>query len=760
MSGDARNDEPLHPALTPFLSHRTISRAPRPPLRAALCAIACVAWVLAAGGGFSVALAAESWTTYIDGTSQTGIAAGASEVWVSSSGGAAGFAPGDSTYERRYKNDGLSSQDLTAVARDQGGNLWYGSRSHGLQVESGAGRFLIRPLDQFDMGSDSVRVLLADGARVWAGTASGAALVTYPPDPSQPSTAVVVTFDIESVLGQTPNVSAIAVRADTTWFGTQRGIVRRDPDGSRSIVNQGLTDLDVRALGFSGGALWAGTASTVFRLENGSWVSRSDGLSLGQGFQTFTEFEGALHVGTRTGPGPLAYRFTGSSWTARATGLASLSVTGLAIEGGVLWAATSRGLHVLGANNVWRRIPSPDLPGPARLAFDQSWVDVSVIPGTDHARAINRALLTEATSEFKAVPRGTQGIENVFLSRILVDSVGRNWLGHCCCHTGTTCRLDRLPDLAGTASPISSFDLRALAEGPDGRIWAGSDGQGLYVVDPSGGQVIRYQPAIGLASAAVEALAFDGDGRLWIGYAASGVDRWTNPGRIPATITHFGIAQGLPTAQVTALATRERQVWVGTTAGVAVFQDQLLVREIAGSDLPDPKVTDLAFDGCGRVWVATAAGVAVFDQDGDLLQTYDDSVVPGLVDERVNGVDVDPETGSIWFATELGLSRHQYDLGCSQVVQAGGCTELCPFPNPFDPERSGALKLSGDVASDNRITILDALGRQVWRGYAAGDGTFWNGRDQDGEPVPSGVYLVQIEGIRLEPIVRRVAVRW
>jgi hypothetical protein len=135
-------------------------------------------------------------------------------------------------------------------------------------------------------------------------------------------------------------------------------------------------------------------------------------------------------------------------------------------------------------------------------------------------------------------------------------------------------------------------------------------------------------------------------------------------------------------------------------------------------------------------------------------------VVPGLVDERVNGVDVDPETGSIWFATELGLSRHQYDLGCSQVVQAGGCTELCPFPNPFDPERSGALKLSGDVASDNRITILDALGRQVWRGYAAGDGTFWNGRDQDGEPVPSGVYLVQIEGIRLEPIVRRVAVRW
>ncbi|HWN82522.1 MAG TPA: hypothetical protein VNM87_10530, partial [Candidatus Udaeobacter sp.] len=352
-----------------------MARALQQLLRTAVLAGWASAGMLAGAG--PAGAAPDTWTTFIDGTSQTGITADGAEVWVSSTGGATGFTPADSTYERRYKNDGLPSQDLTAVVRDQGGNRWYGTRSHGLQVESPAGRFLIRALDQFDLGSDSVRVLVADGSRVWVGTTSGAALVTYPTDPSQPSTAVVLTFDIESVLGQTPNVSAIAVRGDTTWFGTQRGVVRRDPDGARSVVNQGLGDLDVLGLAVDGGALWAGTASQIYRFENGAWVVRSDGLILGQGFQTFAAFEGALHVGARTGPGALVYRWSGSSWSARGTGLASLSVTGLAVAGGELWAATSRGLHVLGASGGWRRIASPDPPGPGRLVFDQSWVDVA-----------------------------------------------------------------------------------------------------------------------------------------------------------------------------------------------------------------------------------------------------------------------------------------------------------------------------------------------------------------------------------------------
>jgi ligand-binding sensor domain-containing protein len=733
----------------------TASPVSQPPIRWASLGILAIASVLGWGNG---AAAADTWSTFIDGTAQTGIAALENAVWVSSSGGATGFAPADSTYERRFQNDGLPAHDLTAIGRDDQGNLWYGSRSRGLQVESPAGRFLIRPLDQFDLGADSVRVLAPAGDRMWVGTTSGAALVAYPPDPSRPSEAVLETFDLESFLGQTPNVSAIAARGDTTWFGTQRGIVRREPDGTRSILNAGLTDLDVRGLAVSGGFLWAGTRQGVFRLEDNSWVSRATGLAAGQVFQAFVEFEGALHVGAAQGT--VVYRLSGLTWSARASGLANLSLTGFGILDQTLYAASSRGLHVLGTNNTWRRIPSPDPPGPGRLAFDQDWVDVAVIPGTEHARAINHLLVTEAVDGFRAVPRGTQGIEAQDLSRILIDGAGQNWLGHCCCGTETTCRLDRLADFSATADPHASFDLRSLVEGPDGRIWGASDGYGVYAVEPATGQVTSFRPTIGLSSAFASALAFDGDGRLWIGYGSSGVDLWSNPGRTPASITHFGVPQGLPTPQVTALAARENEVWVGTTAGAVIFRGSVLVHEITASELPDPRVADLAFDGCGRIWIATGKGVAVADRDGNLLQVYDDQVRPGIVDQRVRALDVDLETGHIWFATEGGLSRYAYDQSCSQAAAGGSCTELCPFPNPFDPARSGALKLTGPVETDYRITVVDAAGRELWSGSPAGDGTFWDGRDQDGDPVPSGVYLVQIAGLRLDPIVRRVAVRW
>jgi hypothetical protein len=162
----------------------------------------------------------------MDGTRQTGIAAeGDERLWVSSTGGATAFAPGDSTYLRLFRNDGLPSQDLTSVVIDANGNRWFGSRGHGLQVQTPAGDFLLRPLDRFDLGSDALRVLVEAAAAgrgawgdstVWAGTEIGAALVEYPSDPERPDSAVLLTINIESLLGSRPLVNAIAVRDTIT----------------------------------------------------------------------------------------------------------------------------------------------------------------------------------------------------------------------------------------------------------------------------------------------------------------------------------------------------------------------------------------------------------------------------------------------------------------------------------------------------------------------------------------------------------------
>ncbi len=193
-------------------------------------------------------------------------------------------------------------------------------------------------------------------------------------------------------------------------------------------------------------------------------------------------------------------------------------------------------------------------------------------------------------------------------------------------------------------------------------------------------------------------------------------------------------------------------------------QGSLVTRVVAGSALPSPLVRDLAIDGRGRVWAATVGGVAVLDpDDGSVLEVYDDERAPGIVDERVNALAVELETASIWFATETGLSRHTYDQGCSGVVAADGdgCTRFCPYPNPFDPGRAGALYLTGAGNDPGlEITILDAAGREVRRVSPAADGAVWDGLDDRGEPVASGVYLLRVAAAGIDPAhVRRVAVR-
>jgi len=711
----------------------------------------------------------------MDGTSQAGIAVeGTDRIWVASSGGALAFNRIDSTYARLFKNDGLPEQDLTAVAIDAAGNRWFGSRARGLQVQSLSGVFLSRPLDQFDTGSDSVRALAVVGDSVWVGMASGAALVTHPPNPNEPSDAVILTFNIEAFLGQSPLVNAIAARGDTTWFATQRGVVQREPDGSRSLVNAGLTNLDIRALAFFDGYLWAGTATSVFRLDdlgNGVWVEHAQGLAANRPFLAFAVFAQTLHVGALAGAQSI-YRLEGMTWTPLTSGIGNRNVVGLAPGAGTLWAATNAGLYALDAGEVWQRLPSPDPPAPDGFPFNADYRDVAVIPQPQRARAVTGVFVTELTETgWRGVRRGQQNLEAKDIFRILVDRQGRTWLGHCCCNEVATCGVERLDTLDPTSNAVryAAFNILALAEAPDGRIWAGSvntdvlQGNGLYRIHPGTGAVDQFTSADGLASNSIKALAFDDRGRLWIGNAEQGVDLWSNPGTLPAAIVHIGPAQGLPNRFVNAIVMRGEETWIGTASGIGVFSGTSLVRVITGSALPDPQVLDLAVDTCGRVWAATNVGLVGLDGEGQIVAVFDHDAEPGVVDERLNTLDIDPTTATLWLATQNGLSRFAYDRSCSG---SGGseraCDRVCPYPNPFRLGGGEVLSLTDlEAVGSVDVTVLDVTGHEVWSGRvdAAGSST-WDGRDLGGDFVPSGIYLLRVSGAggASTPLFRRLAV--
>jgi hypothetical protein len=168
------------------------------------------------------------------------------------------------------------------------------------------------------------------------------------------------------------------------------------------------------------------------------------------------------------------------------------------------------------------------------------------------------------------------------------------------------------------------------------------------------------------------------------------------------------------------------------------------------------------------MWVGTPAGAAALDREGRTLAVASGETRPGLAADGVNAIAVDPAAAAVWFATEGGLSRLRYDATCSGGGGGGGdgdaaCSRLCPYPNPFRAGEGDGLRLAEAAGvGEVRVTIVDAAGREVATRVAPATGAVWDGRDSDGNPVPSGVYLLRILSTNATcncaPDFRRVAV--
>jgi len=69
------------------------------------------------------------------------------------------------------------------------------------------------------------------------------------------------------------------------------------------------------------------------------------------------------------------------------------------------------------------------------------------------------------------------------------------------------------------------------------------------------------------------------------------------------------------------------------------------------------------------------------------------------------------------------------------------------YPNPFNPSTNISFALPEE--SSVQITIFDLTGREIWRSvksnYPAGNYTItWNGVNQSGANVVSGIYIVRM----------------
>jgi len=558
--------------------------------------------------------------------------------------------PGLVSFQRLALPDDVPAGLSSAIAQDTQGFLWFGTQD-GLVRYDGYGfrTYRAAPGQPAALSGSYIRTLLAtpDG-RLWAGTMSGG-LSVYDPRTDAFTRYRHHAGDPASLAHD--HVEALAADArGGIWIGTDAGLDRLDPaSGALTHVRRGE---QVRAL----------------RLDR----------------------RGTLWVGTRTG----LYAWQGDRAVA-AGALAGEEITQLFLDRrGRLWIGTARhGAAVLDPErgSVTRLPPGPEglshfwVHGFAELADGEVWVatfggGIDVVDGTA-LRVIDRLRRDSAS----ASTLGSDRIGALLVDRSGIAWVG-TWGGGVARHDPSTRAFRKLRYLAAPDAPLSHPEVVRALETADGRLWLGTNGNGIDVLDAGGRRVASYRPGQ-LANGSISCLAQGPDGSVWAATLDGSLHRLRAGG---AGIARLGPAQGLPGGPIRSMVFGpDGALWAGSANGLARIETNgTITRYVHRDDDPGSLsgggVESLAFTRDGTLWVGTEDGLNAFDprrgravrvlHDAQRADSLPDNWVPDLLTAR---------DGTLWAATQAGAARLTAWDGRSAHFELAGARLGLP-PRPAD----------------------------------------------------------------------------
>ncbi|MEF8723025.1 MAG: two-component regulator propeller domain-containing protein [Candidatus Accumulibacter delftensis] len=263
--------------------------------------------------------------------------------------------------------------------------------------------------------------------------------------------------------------------------------------------------------------------------------------------------------------------------------------------------------------------------------------------------------------------------------------------------------------------------IRALAEDRDGSIWAGSEGGGLDHFEPSSGRIVNYRhsPQPGsLPDDRVQALLIDDQGSLWVGTWAGLSRRKAASDRFEAVFSsdgdgHASLAGRIVQALFQA---SDGRIWVGTQQGdVAIVDpatDKGLFLDYAQDIANQGAVSSLVEASGGQMWVGRSTGIDLHTvADGRLVQRlrHDARQRSGLAGNEVTALLRD-QAGLIWVGGfGVGLQRH--DPNNQSIWLRGADAQVgSPF---FQADVRSLLQVdNGEIwAATNKggVAVMDSL---------------------------------------------------
>ncbi|MCR4611603.1 MAG: response regulator [Lachnospiraceae bacterium] len=238
-----------------------------------------------------------------------------------------------------------------------------------------------------------------------------------------------------------------------------------------------------------------------------------------------------------------------------------------------------------------------------------------------------------------------------------VSSDGSQLTGGAYAATGQVQGVGYSTKLYDATNGLVSSDAMCLYSTSDGRIWIGGY-SGILVYD--GNSFEQMDASQGYTSG--RAIFEDSKGRVWVGTNDNGVVV-----KDCNEVKHLTYKEGLPSSSIRSFAEdSEGNIVIGTTAGVCYVSSDMGIHAIADPAIDKERILQVCSDSTGKIYGVTGEGV-IFDIQDKKIQSITDGEALGI--GKITTILIDPTTnGNLFIGTEEGkIYKGAYGAGAEQL---------------------------------------------------------------------------------------------
>jgi streptogramin lyase len=731
-------------------------------------------WSIAILQTYAQTIPVNGWKSY---TSMVDVRDGdrlGSTIIAATAGGLFRYDRMSSSYTLTTNAEGLSTNDLTAVATDEDGQIWIGGSDGEVHVLDPATSLMrdIPDIHQSPRLQKGIRAFVPHGDTVYIVSAFGVSV--FRTDKWEFGDTYA-----NFLISGSPDIRDASPFNDTLWVASSIGLFAgwlgstnlSAPSSWTTVQAALLPSSDIHALSVYNDTLYAGTAGGL-AVHGGSGfitVPSQNGRQVRRVLPADNQVLLLDATVSQSSVIRIAHAFDAGSPMTSSYGAMASDVLYDPEDASTWLTSPGAGLLVYGGG-VWRE-RNPDVPRSGvfvHVAVDKDGVvwSGSGINGAgsgfmrfsplnrdgDQWRAFMRAEHPQLQSndyyKVNPTPSGSVWISSWGFGVIEMkdDSIRR--------------KIDTQssPSLASSVSGSSTFAvIGSVVEDDAGVVWmvnrTAVNGNVLAKLLADGSMEYEKNVLPG-GEGRFTSLVIDRYGTKWLANsepmakASTGLYFYNEDMSVAGTSSTGGWGvltqnDGLPNNTVICLVVdQDGDVWVGTDLGVSIITNPRSPRtgRLSSFPLREQSIQSIAVDAVNRKWVGTKEGVFVVSSDGSqLLEHYTVRSTEGsLVDNDVRSLSIDQARGIVYMGTEKGMSA----LGIAAVASERSYTLLSVGPNPFIIPSAGTLAIK-NLVENSTIKIISVDGRKISEFNAQGGGrAFWDGRDAAGLYVASGIYMI------------------